>query len=230
MKFYLIFSLILIVSINSIFNNLYSYNSKNINDFYNNYYSSKNYDINNISKENRLIYENISSLIEAKKLSDEKAKYDNLKNQIDKNENYLNSEDADYLISVSELMSYIVYYCGLPEKISFGGKTKDIYKKVLEKDSNNFFALLGTAIGYMHAPAIAGGSNKKAFEYFNKALENSNQKYQKYLSYVWLSQYYFKIKDNENYQKYTNMSIEIYPNGDLLKEAINRNQTRKKPL
>lgn len=225
MKICLIFLLI-------IFNNLYSYNAKDINDFYNLYYSSKNYDLKTITKDN-LIYQNIISLAEAKNLTDDKEKYNYLKKQIEKNGNYLkseNSDNIDYLISVSELMSYIVYYCGLPEKISFGGKTKDIYKKVLEKDSNNFFALLGTAVGYMHAPAIAGGSDKKAFEYFNKALNNSNQKYQKYLSYVWLSQYYFKMKDNENYKKYIDMSIEVYPNGDLLKEAINRNETRKKPL
>lgn len=225
MKICLIFLLI-------IFNNLYSYNAKDINDFYNLYYSSKNYDLRTITKDN-LIYQNIISLAEAKNLTDDKEKYNYLKKQIEKNGNYLkseNSDNIDYLISVSELMSYIVYYCGLPEKISFGGKTKDIYKKVLEKDSNNFFALLGTAVGYMHAPAIAGGSDKKAFEYFNKALNNSNQKYQKYLSYVWLSQYYFKMKDNENYKKYIDMSIEVYPNGDLLKEAINRNETRKKPL
>lgn len=225
MKIYLIFLLI-------IFNNLYSYNAKDINDFYNLYYSSKNYDLKTITKDN-LTYQNIISLAEAKNLTDDKEKYNYLKKQIEKNGNYLkseNSDNIDYLISVSELMSYIVYYCGLPEKISFGGKTKDIYKKVLEKDSNNFFALLGTAVGYMHAPSIAGGSDKKAFEYFNKALNNSNQKYQKYLSYVWLSQYYFKTKDNENYKKYIDMSIEVYPNGDLLKEAINRNETRKKPL
>lgn len=222
MKYYLLIFLTIF------FNNLYSYNAKDINDFYNNYYSS-NYDLKNISKED-LTYKNISSLVEAKKFKEDKEKYNYLKNQIDKNENYLFSDDIDYLISVSELMSYIVYYCGLPEKISFGGKTKDIYKKVLEKDSNNFFALLGVGVGYMHAPKIAGGSDKKAFEYFNKALNNSNQKYQKYLSFVWLSQYYFKIKDNENYKKYIDMSIEIYPNGDLLKEAINRNNNKKKPL
>lgn len=222
MKYYLIFLIV-------VFNNLYSYKAKDINDFYNNYYSA-NYNLSDLQKNNSLTYENISYLAESKKLKDDKEKYNYLKNQIDKNENYLSSNDIDYLISVSELMSYIVYYCGLPEKISFGGKTKDIYKKVLEKDSNNFFALLGTAIGYMHAPAIAGGSDKKAFEYFNKALNNSNQKYQKYLSFVWLSQYYFKTKDNENYKKYIDMSIEIYPNGDLLKEAINRNNNKKKPL
>ena len=222
MRYYLIFLIV-------VFNNLYSYKAKDINDFYNNYYSA-NYNLSDLQKNNSLTYENISYLAESKKLKDDKEKYNYLKNQIDKNENYLFSDDIDYLISVSELMSYIVYYCGLPEKISFGGKTKDIYKKVLEKDSNNFFALLGTAIGYMHAPKIAGGSDKKAFEYFNKALNNSNQKYQKYLSFVWLSQYYFKIKDNENYKKYIDMSIEIYPNGDLLKEAIERNKTRKKSL
>lgn len=222
MRYYLIFLIV-------VFNNLYSYKAKDINDFYNNYYSA-NYNLSDLQKNNSLTYENISYLAESKKLKDDKEKYNYLKNQIDKNENYLFSDDIDYLISVSELMYYIVYYCGLPEKISFGDKTKDIYKKVLEKDSNNFFALLGTAIGYMHAPAIAGGSDKKAFEYFNKALNNSNQKYQKYLSFVWLSQYYFKIKDNENYKKYIDMSIEIYPNGDLLKEAINRNNNKKKPL
>lgn len=222
MRYYLIFLIV-------VFNNLYSYKAKDINDFYNNYYSA-NYNLSDLQKNNSLTYKNISSLVEAKKLKEDKEKYNYLKNQIDKNENYLFSDDIDYLISVSELMYYIVYYCGLPEKISFGDKTKDIYKKVLEKDSNNFFALLGTAIGYMHAPAIAGGSDKKAFEYFNKALNNSNQKYQKYLSFVWLSQYYFKIKDNENYKKYIDMSIEIYPNGDLLKEAINRNNNKKKPL
>ena len=94
----------------------------------------------------------------------------------------------------------------------------------------------------MHAPAIAGGSDKKAFEYFNSAMENAKEKYfnsamenakekyQKYLSYVWMSQYYFKVKDEKNYQKYINMSKSIYPNGELLKEALNRNDTKKKPL
>lgn len=82
----------------------------------------------------------------------------------------------------------------------------------------------------MHAPAIAGGSNKKAFEYFNKALNNANEKYQKYLSYVWLSQYYFKVKDKENYNKYIEMSKNTYSNGELLNEAIKRNNTKQKTL
>lgn len=232
MKFYLIFIFLFMI-----FNDLYSYDSKDINDFYNLYYSSANDSLKEINKyltKDDLTYKNISSLVQAKNLTDEKEKYRLLKNQIAENENYIKFENVDYLISVSELMSYIVYYCGLPEKISFGRKTKDIYKKILEKDSDNFFALLGMAVGYMHAPAIAGGSDKKAFEFFNKALDkalnNSSKKYQKYLSYVWLSQYYFKIKDDENYKKYIDMSIEVYPNGDLLKEAINRNENRKKPL
>ena len=82
----------------------------------------------------------------------------------------------------------------------------------------------------MHAPAIAGGSNKKAFEYFNEALINAKEKYQKYLSYIWISQYYFKVKDKENYQKYIDMCKEIYPNGKLLEEAIERNSIKKKTL
>ena len=211
------------------YSSIYSYNSKEINDFYNSYYSS-DYDIKNIEDNSSQTYKNLYSLIQSKTIKDEKEKYNYLKEAINKNEDYEKSDDIDYLISVSELMNYIMYYCNVPEKISFGTKSKDIYKNILEKDEKNFFALLGTAVGYMHAPAIAGGSNKKAFQYFNKALMNAKEKYQKYLSYVWLSQYYFKIKDNENYIKYIKMSKEIYENGFLLEYAIDRNLNHKKTL
>ncbi|MEI0495331.1 hypothetical protein R4K89_12440 [Brachyspira intermedia] len=210
-------------------NIIYSYESKEINNFYNEYYSSS-YSIKSIENNDSKTYKNIYALVTSKSITNEKEKYNYLKEAINDNADYIKSEDIDYLISVSELMSYIVYYSGLSEKISFGSKSKEIYKKILEKDDSNFFALLGTAIGYMHAPAIAGGSNKKAFEYFNSALNNSKEKYQKYLSYVWLSQYYFKIKDDENYNKYIEMSKKIYPNGKLLKEAVERNNTKNKPL
>lgn len=222
MKYIIIFSII-------ITNFLYSYNSKEINNFYNNYYSS-NYNIKDIENNNSKTYKNIYHLVKSKNIQNEKEKYNYLKEAINYNTNYIESNDIDYLISVSELMGYIVYYSGLSEKISFGTKSKEIYRKILETDDSNFFALLGTAIGYMHAPAIGGGSNKKAFEYFNKALDNAKEKYQKYLSYIWLSQYYFKVKDDENYNKYIEMSESIYKNGELLKEAIERNNTKNKPL
>ena len=219
---------VIIVSL-TLYGLLYPYSSQNINNFYNSYYSSS-YNLKTIENNSSQTYKNIYSLVKAKSMTDEKEKYNYLKNAISQNKDYIKSDDADYLISVSELMNYIVYYCGVPEKISFGTKSKEIYKKILEKDNKNFFALLGTAAGYMHAPAIAGGSDKKAFEYFNSAMENAKEKYQKYLSYVWMSQYYFKVKDEKNYQKYINMSKSIYPNGELLKEALNRNDTKKKPL
>ena len=219
--------LILIAIITNI---LYSYNSKDINNFYNNYYSSKDYDINLLKANNSQTYKNIYYLITSKNISSDKEKYDYLKKAIDENKDYSTSKDIDYLISISELMNYIIYYSGLPDKISYGKKSKEIYQNILKIDSSNFFALLGTAIGYMHAPAIAGGSDKKAFEYFNRALNNSKEKYQTYLSYVWLSQYYFKIKDDENYQKYIDMGRSIYRDGVLLKEAIEINKTKKKPL
>lgn len=219
-----------IILIAIITNIIYGYNSKEINNFYNNYYSSKNHDINSLKVNNSQTYQNIYYLITSKNISSDKEKFNYLKKAIDENKDYITSKDIDYLISISELMNYIIYYSSLPDKISYGKKSKEIYQNILKIDSSNFFALLGTAIGYMHAPAIAGGSNKKAFEYFNRALNNSKEKYQTYLSYVWLSQYYFKIKDNENYQKYIGMSRSIYQDGILLKEAIERNKTKKKPL
>lgn len=219
---------VIIVSL-TLYGLLYPYSSQNINNFYNSYYSSS-YNLKTIENNSSQTYKNIYSLVKAKSMTDEKEKYNYLKNAISQNKDYIKSDDADYLISVSELMNYIVYYCGVPEKISFGTKSKEIYKKILEKDNKNFFALLGTAAGYMHAPAIAGGSDKKAFEYFNSAMENAKEKYQKYLSYVWMSQYYFKVKDEKNYQKYIDMSKSIYTNGELLKEALNRNDSKKKPL
>ncbi|TXJ37155.1 hypothetical protein [Brachyspira pilosicoli] len=222
MKYIILFLVIFCSSI-------YSYNSEEINDFYNSYYSS-DYDIKNIEDNSSQTYKNLYSLIQSKTIKDEKEKYNYLKEAINKNEDYEKSDDIDYLISVSELMNYIMYYCNVPEKISFGSKSKDIYKNILEKDDKNFFALLGTGVGYMHAPAIAGGSNKKAFQYFNKALMNAKEKYQKYLAYVWLSQYYFKMEDNENYIKYIKMSKGIYENGYLLEYAMDRNLNYEKTL
>lgn len=212
------------------YSSVYSYNSREINDFYNDYYSS-DYNIEHIENNNSSqTYQNLYSLIQSKKIEDKKEKYNYLKEAINKNEYYEESDDIDYLISVSELMNYIMYYCNVPEKISFGSKSKDIYKNILAKDDKNFFALLGTGVGYMHAPAIAGGSSKKAFQYFNKALINAKEKYQKYLAYVWLSQYYFKMDDNENYIKYIKMSKDIYENGYLLEYAMDRNFNYKKTL
>ena len=222
-------TIIYLIIITIITNKAYSYNSKEINNFYNNYYSSS-YDIKVVENNNSKTFQNIYALVKSKTIDDEKEKYNYLKEIIESNTDYIKSDDIDYLISVSELMNYIVYYCKVPEKISFGSKSKEIYKKILEKDDSNFFALLGTAIGYMHAPAIAGGSNKKAFEYFNTALNNAKEKYQEYISYVWLSQYYFKINDDENYQKCIEMSRNVYPNGELLKEALDRNNSKNKPL
>ncbi|WP_300366044.1 hypothetical protein [Brachyspira sp.] len=220
---YIIVIYILVASV------IYSYTSKDINNFYNRYYSSS-YNIGEIEKNNSQTYKNIVNLIKSKSIKDEKDKYNYLKEAIDQNKDYIKSNDIDYLISVSELMNYIIYYSKVPEIIKFGSKSKEIYNKILEKDESNFFALLGTAIGYMHTPAIAGGSIKKSFEYFNKALGNSKEQYQKYLSYVWLSQYYFKMKDDENYKKYIEMSKNIYPNGELLKEALERNNNKNKSL
>lgn len=211
------------------YSSVYSYNSEEINDFYNNYYSTK-YDIKTIEDNSSQTYQNLYFLIQSKKIEDKKEKYNYLKDAINKNEDYEKSDDIDYLISVSELMNYMMYYCNVSEKISFGSKSKDIYKNILAKDDKNFFALLGTGVGYMHAPAIAGGSSKKAFQYFNKALINAKEKYQKYLAYVWLSQYYFKMEDNENYIKYIKMSKDIYENGYLLEYAMDRNLNYEKTL
>ncbi|WP_157152170.1 hypothetical protein [Brachyspira sp. SAP_772] len=211
------------------YSSLYSYNSEEINDFYNNYYSTK-YDIKTIEDNSSQTYQNLYFLIQSKKIEDKKEKYNYLKEAINQNKDYEESDDIDYLISVSELMNYIMYYCNVSEKISFGSKSKDIYKNILAKDEKNFFALLGTGIGYMHAPVIAGGSSKKAFQYFNKALINAKETYQKYLAYVWLSQYYFKMEDNENYIKYIKMSKGIYENGYLLEYAMDRNLNHEKTL
>lgn len=223
--------LIFYILISIISNSLYSFNSKDINLFYNDYYSSNKYKAEIIkSKISDMTYNNIYGLVYSMSLEDDKQKYLYLKDLINKNNNYMSSNDSDYLISVAHLMAYIVYYSSLGEKIDYGKKSKAIYEKVLSSDKNNFHALLGVAIGYMKAPAIAGGSNKKALEYFTLALNNAKENYQKYLAYTWMSQYYFKLKDVNQYDSYVKMAESIYSSGNYLKNAINRNIELKKSL
>ena len=63
---------------------LYSYNSKDINNFYNAYYSSS-YNIKTIENNNSQTYKNIYSLIKAKTMTNDKEKYNYLKEAINQN-------------------------------------------------------------------------------------------------------------------------------------------------
>lgn len=125
------------------------------------------------------------------------------------------------------LMGEIVYYCRLSEKISYGKKSKAIYEAVLADDPDHFDALLGLGIGLLHTPKLFGGNPEKAFALFTQAADAADEPYRRYLSDLWISQYYFKTGNEERCRDYLAKAAAVYPQGWLLKRAASRNEAGK---
>ena len=105
-----------------------------------------------------------------------------------------------------------------------------LFERVLSLQPDNVSAMLGLGIGFLHTPAIFGGSNEKALEWFLKAQAAAVEPYERYAADVWLSQYYFKIDDEQNYRLFVDKAKTLFPNGYLLNQALERNENERKPL
>lgn len=157
-------------------------------------------------------------------------KYRILSAELEDDKNLEESDDIDLMLSAAELMFDIVYCSQLSEKISYGKKSKKLFERVLSLQPDNVSAMLGLGIGFLHTPAIFGGSNEKALEWFLKAQAAAVEPYERYAADVWLSQYYFKIDDEQNYRLFVDKAKTLFPNGYLLNQALERNENERKPL
>lgn len=87
-------------------------------------------------------------------------------------------------------------------------------KKVLSKDEKNPSALRGIGCALQSL-----GNNKKAIEYYLKALEYSKTKE---IEYTLLGNIYYQLEDLENAIKYFNYAIDVNDNYDEAYEGRNQ--------
>lgn len=183
--------------------------------------------LSNIEK--KTIY-NIICLLKIRQLENIKTKYEILAELIKENTPLLDENNETYLISVAEIVGFIIGYSPLNEMVYYSSIMKELYEKVISINPNSFDGLLGYSLWFFHAPGIIGGSSDRALEYLDKAYLNAKLDYQKYLTYVWYSQYYFKKKNTQSYNKYVELAKYIYPNGKFINDAVKQNIEKKKPM
>lgn len=130
---------------------------------------------------------------------------------------------------LGDLNLSILRYMGGMKLVKISNEAKNALIKSLEIDNKNVFANISLATWYLYSPRIAGGSSKKAIEFLQKALKYSKRNLEKYLTNVWLSQGYFRLKRENEYKKYLDEAKNIFPGGLFHKIAIERNNLGELP-
>ena len=150
-----------------------------------------------------------------------------LKNIIKENTPYKSETDANYLASLATVNIYLMPYVGLGDIIELGKEAEKLYDKALEVDPSNFNAITGKANSMAYKPSFVGGGIDKALPLLIKAENNAQEPYQKYLTYIWLSQAYFELKNYDQYIIYIEKAKNIFPNGSLLIASEKLNNKKK---
>ena len=92
----------------------------------------------------------------------------------------------------------------------------NIWLSWVEKEPNIFFGNLNMAQWYFHAPAIGGGSKKKADELFKVALANTEGTGDEFYINLIYSQFLYDQKDEAKAATYFQKAYEIQPDSKKL--------------
>ena len=136
-------------------------------------------------------------------------------------ENWIKShtqEEISALLYViaGDLLSCSMGLYPVPKAMEIGLVIKDYYDIALEKEPNIFFGNLNMAQWYFHAPAIGGGSKKKAEELFKVALANTEGTGDEFYINLIYSQFLYDQKDEAKAATYFQKAYEIQPDSKKL--------------
>ena len=120
-----------------------------------------------------------------------------------------------YVIA-GDLLSCSMGLYPIPKAMEIGLLIKDYYDIALEKEPNIFFGNLNMAQWYFHAPAIGGGSKKKAEELFKVALANTEGTGDEFYVNLIYSQFLYDQKDKAGAATYFQKAYDIQPDSKKL--------------
>ena len=133
------------------------------------------------------------------------------------------SLSAIYIISSADVINSMMQFLPQSEAIRLGMQEKKSYAAVLEKNPAMTLALIDSAFWYYFAPAVVGGSKKKAQVFFEDALKYASNDYEKFYAAIYLSQFHFEQKDEKSAKLYLSQAEKVLPGTRYIKfiEKIN---------
>src|SRR5574344_248782 len=113
--------------------------------------------------------------------------------------------------SAGDILSSGLRFFSRTTAMKEGLNVKKYYDLILKEDPDMTFALFNIAHWYFYAPAISGGSKKKAFECFEKAVDKAKSPAELYFSKVYFSQVLFENKQYDECETQKNEARSILP-------------------
>lgn len=117
--------------------------------------------------------------------------------QFDKTVAWNNSHPVDsrnewYSLSAYEVINTAMPLIKYSKKISFGLEEKNVYDSLIDAKCDKGLLYLNAGLWHAFAPAIGGGRDSKAKEYFLTAAKIGPSGFEKFFGYVYLSQMEFR--------------------------------------
>lgn len=136
-------------------------------------------------------------------------------------EKWINNHKAEEIsswlyVTAGDLLSCSMGLYSIPKAMEIGLVIKDYYEIALEKNPNMAYGNLNMAQWYFHAPAIGGGSKKKADELFQVALKNAFGKGEEFYVNMVYSQFLLDQKNKAGASSYFEKAYTIQPDSKKL--------------
>ncbi|MCR4939065.1 MAG: hypothetical protein K5930_03015 [Treponemataceae bacterium] len=141
-----------------------------------------------------------------------------LKEQKQKMSDWFKSHDQENLsswfyCSYAAMISNYLEFQSLFTKMEEGLLVKEYLEKAIELDPKMSFAQVGLALWYYFAPAISGGSVKKALSYCEEAVRNARNDAELFVAKFYQSQCFLEEGKKAEYNTSMKALKEISPTG-----------------
>lgn len=116
-----------------------------------------------------------------------------------------------FTLTSADIINAMMQFLKQKDAINLGLQEKKDYAVVVEKAPKMAFAHMLSGFWYYYAPAIGGGSKKKARQFFSDALTYAANDYERYYGNINLSQMQFEDKNKTEAARFLDEAEKILP-------------------
>lgn len=139
--------------------------------------------------------------------------------------NPLENRNRWYNVTAYDVINSTMQFLPQSSAIKYGLEEKDVYDEMMKKYPDFSYLFINTGLWYMFAPAIGGGSDVKAMDYFKNAINKAQTNYEKYYANLYYSQLLFDKKKTDEAAKYLQNAENLLPGKRYIKfiKLLNEN-------
>ncbi|MCR5187785.1 MAG: hypothetical protein K6C97_02530 [Treponema sp.] len=132
-------------------------------------------------------------------------------------DNPMENRNPWYNVTSADIINSTMQFLPQSQAIKLGLEEKEMYDSMMMKYPDFSYLFINSGLWYMFAPAIGGGSDTKAMEYFQHALDTTKSDYEEYYAAIYYSQLLFDKKKNAKSQELLNRADKLLPGKRYIK-------------